>query len=262
MSKAIVFTSGKGGVGKSTLTLSVGRALAEIGCRVALIDTDIGLNNLDVLMSVEHSIIYDLTDVIENRCRLSQALIEDKLTRGLFLLPSAHSYEQCHADGQSLKEVVSRLKSTFDYVIIDCPAGIEFGFHRAVAAADEAVVVTSSHLSALKDASKVAGLIRSYMMPVRLVINRVRGDMLLSGDTLSVEEIRSAMNVDVLGVVPEDDDMNMVSSGGRVVRKSDGWSAVKLLAHNIYSASGEIYDVTKKYRGLFGGIKRKLRGKV
>ncbi|MCH5164298.1 MAG: septum site-determining protein MinD [Clostridiales bacterium] len=262
MSKAIVFSSGKGGVGKSTLTLSVGRALADMGHRVALMDTDIGLNNLDVLMGVERSIIYDVTDVIENRCRLSQALIADKLSPSLFLLPSAHSYEQCHADGQNFKEIVSRLKATHDYVFIDCPAGIEFGFHRAVAAADEAIVVTSAHLSALKDASKVAALIRSYKIPVQLVLNRVRGDMLLSGETLTVEEIGETMNVQILGVVPEDDAINMVSSGASQIRRGDGRSAIKLLAQNICSSSSELYDATKKYRGLFGGIKRKLRGRV
>ncbi len=262
MSRAIVFTSGKGGVGKSTLTLSVGRALSELGCRVALMDTDIGLNNLDVLMEAERNIIYDLTDVIENRCRLSQALIEDKKCKGLYLLPSAHSYEQCHADGQSLKEIVRRLKASHDFVLIDCPAGIEYGFHRAVAAADEAIVVTSAHLSALKDASKVAALIRSYKLEAKLVINRLRGDMLLKGEALTVEEIRDAMNVDILGVIPEDDCINLVSSGGALDRRGDGHNAVKMLANNIYYSTGEIYDATKKYRGFFGGIKRKLRGKI
>lgn len=261
MSKAIVFTSGKGGVGKSTLSLSVGRAIAAFGCRVALVDTDIGLNNLDVLMDVENKIIYDITDVIENRCRLSQALIEDKVS-GLFLLPSSHSYSECRADGQSFKEVVTRLKTSFEYVLIDCPAGIELGFHRSVAAADEAIVVTSAHLSALKDAAKVAMLIQSYGLSAKLVINRVRGDMLISGETLTISEIAEAMKVEMLGVVPEDDDINMVSSGGLLSKRSDGARAIKILAQNICCAENEIYDATKRYRGLLGGIKRKLRGKI
>ncbi len=254
MAKAIVFTSGKGGVGKSTLTLGVGKALCALGCRVVLMDTDIGLNNLDVMLNVEKNIIYDIKDVIDGRCRLMQALVD---AGGFYLLPSSHSYEQCMADGQSLKEVVVRLKASFDYVLIDCPAGIEFGFHRAISAADEAIVVTTAHLSALKDASKVASLISSYHMPARLVINRVRGDMLLDGSTLSLSEISSAMGVDVIGAVPEDDSLNLCRSN-----RSEGNNAIKMIAKNLHLGTDEVYDVTKKYRGLFGGIKRKLRGKV
>ncbi len=254
MAKAIVFTSGKGGVGKSTLTLGVGRALYALGCRVVLMDTDIGLNNLDVMVGAERNVIYDIKDVIDGRCRLNQALID---VNGVSLLPSSHSYEQCMADGQSLKAVVVRLKTTFDYVLIDCPAGIEFGFHRAISAADEAIVVTTAHLSALKDASKVAQLIYSYRIPAKLVINRVRGDMLLSGSTLSIGEISSAMGVDVIGAVPEDDSLNLCRTS-----KSEGSEAIKLIARNIHFNTSEMYDVTKKYRGLLGGIKRKLRGKV
>lgn len=258
MSKAIVFTSGKGGVGKSTLTLSVGKELNALGAKVVLVDTDIGLNNLDVLMNIERYIMYDISDVIENRCRLTQALIGSD---GLYLLPSIKSYEACRADGQSLREIVVRLKTTFDYVLIDCPAGIELGFHRAVASADEAIVVTSPHLSALKDAAKVAALIGSYKLRARLVVNRMRGDLLLSGESLSAEEISRAMGVEVLGVVPEDDEINMLSSGGEMPRHR-GESAIRMLASNIMYDASELFDVTKKYRGFWGGLKRKLRGKV
>lgn len=262
MAKAIVFTSGKGGVGKSTLTLSVGRALAELSARVVLMDTDIGLNNLDVLMNVEHSIVYDLVDVIAGRCRLSQALVPDSASKGVSLLPSSHSYSDCYADGQAFRAVVNRLKATFDYVLIDCPAGVEYGFHRAVAAADEAVVVTSSHLSALKDAGKVAALIRSYKLPVSLVINRARGDMIVGGDALSPAEIEQTMGLTVLGVVPEDDEVNRLSCGTCVAVKGEGKRATKILAQNIHYGTNEIFDVTKKYKGMLGGIKRRLRRKV
>ena len=262
MHRAIVFTSGKGGVGKSTLTLSVGRALAEMGRTVALMDTDIGLNNLDVLMNVEQSVVYDLVDVVNNRCRLSQALVADKADSRLVLLPSAHSYNECFADGQSLRAIVARLKASFEFVLIDCPAGVEYGFHRAVAAADEAIVVTSAHLSALKDASKVAALVKSYRLPVSLVLNRVRGDMLVGGDSLTVGEIADAINMNVIGVVPEDDGVNMISSGGDMRRHSEGKKAVGMLARNIISATSELYDVTKKYRGFWGGIKRRLKERL
>ena len=262
MSKAIVFTSGKGGVGKSTLTLTVGRAIAEMGKSVALMDTDIGLNNLDVLMNVEHSVVYDIVDVLQGRCRLSQALVIDRLNNNLALLPSAHSYGDGAFSAQALKEIVVRLKTTHDFVLIDCPAGIEFGFHRAVAAADEAVVVSSAHLSALKDAAKVVELIRSYMIDVKIALNRVRGDMLLDGQALTVEEIGGIMNAKIIGVVPEDDKVNLLSCGLSAQKGGEGCQAIKLLAHNICFRGEEVFDVTKKYRGLIGGLKRRLKGRL
>ncbi|MBR2967489.1 MAG: septum site-determining protein MinD [Clostridia bacterium] len=262
MSRAIVFTSGKGGVGKSTLTLTVGRALAEMGKSVALMDTDIGLNNLDVLMNVEHSVIYDIVDVLQGRCRLSQALIADRSCKNLSLLPSSHSYGDGTICGQNLKEIVNRLKNTYDFVLIDCPAGIEFGFHRAVAAADEAVVVSTAHLSALKDAAKVVELIRSYGINALIALNRVRGDMLLGGEALTVDEIDGIMNAKIIGVIPEDDNVNLLSCGFNSSKGGDGRSAIRLLARNICFGLQDLYDVTKKYRGFFGGLKRRLKGRL
>lgn len=262
MSRSIVITSGKGGVGKTTLTANLGRALAMAGKRVVLIDTDLGLNNLDVTMNIENKVIYDLVDVIENRCRAKQALIEDSAVKGLYVMPSSHSYEQSEVNGQNIRSVIYSLKNYFDFVLIDCPAGIETGFHRAVAASKEAIVVTTPHLSAIKDASCAINLIRSYQLNVSLVLNRVRGDLILSGEMVDVNEVGNLLKVETIGIIPEDDIYNQISNCGKLNVKSDAFSATQMLAGNLIYGTHELFDVTKKYRGFFGGIKRSLRRKV
>ena len=174
MARSIVVTSGKGGVGKSTITVALGRELCRRNQRVVLIDTDIGLNNLDVLLDMESRIVYDILDVVNNRCRVRQALIEDNMTGGLFLLPSAHAYEAGEITAQNIRIIVNSLAPSFDYILIDCPAGIELGFHRAVAAAREALVVTTPHISAIRDASRAIAILSNYGLEHRIVINRSR----------------------------------------------------------------------------------------
>ena len=259
MARVIVVTSGKGGVGKTSLTLSMGRGLAEAGYKVVLIDTDIGLNNLDVLMNVEEKITFDISDVVSGRCRPKQALIEDAVQENLFVMPSVHGYKKSEITGQSLKAVVNSL-SSFDYVVIDCPAGIELGFHRAVASASEAIVVTTPHISAIKDAGKVIGLLTGYRLPVGLVLNRVRGDMVVDGEMASPEEIRQALGVPFVGVVPENDEINGLSASGEALKKNgEGKRAMEILCRNIVYGTHEVYDITDGYKGLFGGIKRALK---
>ncbi len=261
MARSIVVTSGKGGVGKTTLTANLGRSLAAIGQRVVLLDTDIGLNNLDVLMDVENKVVYDLIDVIENRCRPKQALIEDAFVRGLFVLPSAHSYDKSLINGQNIRAVIKTLSLTFDYILVDCPAGIETGFHRAVQACDEAVVVTTPHISSIRDADKVINLLKSYRIEkIGSVVNRARGDLILSSEMVSPQDVGKLLKVPVYGALPEDDTINLLSNVGvPVSRKSEGWDALEMLARNLHYGTSEIYDVTKKYRGFLGGIKRSLR---
>lgn len=261
MARTIVITSGKGGVGKTTLTVNVGRILASFGLKVVLVDADMGLNNLDVLTGVENKVVYDVVDVIENRCRVKQALVEDECTRGLFVLPSAHSYDRSRVDAQSVRAVVASLRTRFDYVLIDCPAGIELGFHRAVAAADEAIVVTTPHLSALRDAEKVIGLLKSYdLRSVSAVLNRVRGDMEYDGTAASVYDVKETLSAQVIGAIPEDDGINMLSTLSLPQsRKSEGYIATLMLAKMIRYGNGTVYDAGRRYRGLFGGIRRKMR---
>lgn len=258
MARKIVITSGKGGVGKTTITANLGMRLASLGNRVALLDTDIGLNNLDVVMNVENRVIYDLADVIEGKCRLRQALIQDLRYPTLFVLPSSHLYTNIKITSYSIKAVVDALSEMFDYVLLDCPAGIDSGFHRAVYSASEAIVVTTPNLSSIRDASKVLTILGSYNVDsVKFVINRMRGDLILNGKMLDVNQICSLLKCDLLGVIPDDDSIATLSCTNPF--KSVGQDAFKLLANNVHNGQNILYDYTAKYRGIFGGIKRSLR---
>ena len=260
MGRVIVVTSGKGGVGKSTLTASVGRVLAARGYKVALVDADFGLNNLDVLLGVENKVVYDVVDVAENRCRALQALVNAD-GNGLKLLAAAHTYDESKVDGQSLKLIVNSLSPRFDFIFIDSPAGIEKGFRRAVCAASEAIVVTTPHLSALRDADRAMELVAAYGIKKRgIVINRVRGDMSVSGESVGVEEIGRALGADVVGVLPDDDGINLLSVLSAPPKKrSEGEKALLLTAERIATGKGEIYDPERRYRGLWGVIKSKIK---
>ena len=203
MMKSIVITSGKGGVGKTTVTACLGRALTAQGKRVVLIDADFGLNNLDVVLEKENRVVYDIADVIENRCRVRQALVE--CAHNLYLLPSAHGYLGEKVTAQNLRLILNSLAVTFDYVLVDCPAGIEAGFNRAVGACESALVVTTPHISALRDASKVITLLSSYKIMPTVVVNRVRGDLLATGKIPDRDEIEQVLKTRVDGIIPETD---------------------------------------------------------
>ena len=200
MSEVIVITSGKGGVGKTTTTANVGTGLAKEGKKVVLIDTDIGLRNLDVVMGLENRIVYNLVDVVEGNCRIKQAMIKDKKYPNLFLLPSAP---------EQMSKLVEELKSEFDYIILDCPAGIEQGFKNAIAAADRALIVTTPEVSAIRDADRIIGLLEANdIHKIDLVINRIRMDMVERGDMLSKDE------VDLIGIVPDDENIVISTNQG------------------------------------------------
>ena len=182
MSQVIVITSGKGGVGKTTSTANIGTGLARMNKKVVLIDTDIGLRNLDVVMGLENRIIYNLVDVIEGNCRIRQALIKDKHYPNLYLLPSAQTRDKSAVSPEQMIKLVDGLKPLFDYIILDCPAGIEQGFRNAIAAADQAIVVTTPEVSAIRDADRIIGLLEADgIRKIDLVLNRIRVDMLERG---------------------------------------------------------------------------------
>ncbi|GAB7386549.1 septum site-determining protein MinD [Bacillaceae bacterium] len=206
MGKAIVVTSGKGGVGKTTTTANIGSALALMGKKVCLVDTDIGLRNLDVVMGLENRIIFDLVDVVEGSCRLEQALIKDKRFNELFLMPAAQTKDKTAVSPEQIEAVVGELKKDFDYVLIDCPAGIEQGFKNAVAGADQAIVVTTPETSAVRDADRIIGLLeKEKVESPKLVINRIRPQMMKRGEMLDVDEIVNVLAIDLLGIVPDDE---------------------------------------------------------
>ena len=216
MSEVIVVTSGKGGVGKTTTSANIGCGLALEGKKVVLVDSDIGLRNLDVVMGLENRIVYDLVDVIEGTCRLKQALIKDKRYPGLFLLPAAQTRDKNAVSPEQMKKLCQNIKDMgFEYIIIDCPAGIEQGFKNAVAGADRAVVVTTPEVSAVRDADRIIGLLEANgISNPGLIVNRLRVDMVKRGDMMSVDDVKEILSVDVLGVVPDDEDVVITTNKG------------------------------------------------
>ena len=206
MARKIVITSGKGGVGKTTVTTNLGVALSNLNLKVLILDVDFGLNNLDVVMGVENRVVYDVIDVLKGKCRAKQALIQDFFNPQLYVLPSVHSVNNFNITSEQINFIISQIESMFDYILIDCPAGIEIGFHRAVKCADEAIVVTTPHISAIRDADKVLTLLNSYNLnSVKILINRVRGDLIVNGEMFNENTIKEYLNADLIGVVPDDD---------------------------------------------------------
>ncbi len=215
MGEAIVVTSGKGGVGKTTSSANVGTALALLGKKVCMVDTDIGLRNLDVVMGLENRILYDLVNVIEGQCRLQQALIKDKRFDALYLLPAAQTKDKHAVSPEQVKDVVIQLKKDHDFVIIDCPAGIEQGFKNAIAGADQAIVVTTPEKAAVRDADRIIGLLEKELTNApKLIINRIRPHLMKNGDMLDIDEICSILSIDLLGLVPDDDYVIKAANSG------------------------------------------------
>lgn len=214
MAKVFVITSGKGGVGKTTTTANLGVGLATRGKRTLLIDADIGLRNLDVVMGLENRIVYDLIDVIEGRCKMTKAFIKDKRCENLFLLPAAQTRDKDAVTPDQMKELIENLKEDFDYIIIDCPAGIEQGFKNAISAADQAFIVTTPEISAVRDADRIIGLLEANEIKnSKLIVNRIKNNMVREGNMLDVPDITDILAIDVIGVIPDDE--NIVISTNR-----------------------------------------------
>lgn len=206
MSEVIVVTSGKGGVGKTTTSANIGTGLAMLGMRVVLIDTDIGLRNLDVVMGLENRIVYNLVDVVEGNCRMKQALIRDKRYPNLYLLPSAQTRDKSAVNPEQMMKLVEDLKEDFDYILLDCPAGIEQGFRNAIAGADRAIVVTTPEVSAIRDADRIIGLLEATDIgQIELIVNRVRMDMVRRGDMMSIDDVMDILAIPMLGAIPDDE---------------------------------------------------------
>ncbi|HYH04934.1 MAG TPA: septum site-determining protein MinD [Bacillota bacterium] len=203
--KVIVVTSGKGGVGKTTTSANIGMGLAIRGKKVVLIDADIGLRNLDVVLGLENRIVYNLIDVVEKSCKIRQALIKDKRYEKLYLLPAAQTREKDAVKPEQMVELCDELRLDYDYILIDCPAGIEHGFKNAIAAADEAFIVTTPDVSAVRDADRIIGLLEAKEVQNKyLIINRVRPEMVRRGDMMSVEDVKDILGVELMGVIPDD----------------------------------------------------------
>ncbi|MBQ7165296.1 MAG: septum site-determining protein MinD [Clostridia bacterium] len=256
MGRKIVITSGKGGVGKTTVTANLAYALASCGERVVAVDGDLGLNNLDVAMGIEGKIAYDLFDCAEGRCRAKQALVQSPWHKNLFVLPACFGKNRKEPETNAVRAVVGELGSLFDFVLLDCPAGIGEGFRRAVACSEEALVVINPHVSSIRDADKTINLIfENRPCNVGVVVNRMRGDLAAAGEILTPQEIASLLKVKLVGVIPEDDKITSgLSLGrGRCAR------AFSVLAGNVLKNRCKIFDCQSAYTGFFGSIRRKLK---
>ena len=259
MSEVIVITSGKGGVGKTTTSANVGTGLAMLGKRVVLIDTDIGLRNLDVVMGLENRIIYNLVDVIEGNCRMKQALIRDKRYPDLFLLPSAQTRDKSSVSPGQMIKLVEDLREEFDYILLDCPAGIEQGFRNAIAGADRALIVTTPEVSAIRDADRIIGLLEaSGVGRMDLIINRIRMDMVKRGDMMSVEDVVDILAIDLIGVVPDDESIVIATNEGEPLVGSDTQAgrAFANICHRVLGEEVPIMEfetegILKKIANLF-----------
>jgi len=262
MGEVIVVTSGKGGVGKTTTTANVGTGLAMLGKKVVLIDTDIGLRNLDVVMGLENRIVYNLVDVIEGACRIRNALIKDKRYPNLYLLPSAQTRDKNAVTPEQMKKLADELRDEFDYILLDCPAGIEQGFKNAIAGADRALVVTTPEVSAVRDADRIIGLLEANdMKQTHLIVNRIRMDMVKRGDMMSSDDVCEILAVDLIGIVPDDENIVISTNQGEPLVGSDSLAgrAFMNICHRIIGEEVPFLDLEEKrsiFSKLFGKHKK------
>jgi len=238
--RRIVVTSGKGGVGKTTTTANLGAALAQRGKRVVLLDADIGLRNLDLVLGVEKRIVFDLVEVVEGRCQIRQALIRDKRFPSLSIMPAAQTRDKSAVSELQMAGIVEELGELCDYVVIDCPAGIEHGFRSAIAGAAEAIVVTTPEVSAIRDADRVIGKLHERGLPLRLVVNRVRPEMVRSGEMMSVDDVCDILSAELLGIVPDDEEVIDTTNRGEPI----------------------VLDPTRRLAGIYHKIARRLEGEL
>ena len=259
MGEVIVVTSGKGGVGKTTTTANLGTALAISGKSVALVDADIGLRNLDVVIGLENRIVYDIVDVITGSCRLKQALIKDKRYANLFLLPAAQTRDKDALNPNQMQALCQVLKEEFDFVIIDCPAGIEQGFRNAIAGADKAIVVTTPEVSAVRDADRIIGLLEANgLRNPRLILNRVRPEMVRRGDMMAIDDVTDILAIEIIGVVPDDESIVVSTNKGEPAvgdSSSKAGAAYKNIARRVLGESVPFMNLNEP-RGFFAKLKK------
>lgn len=261
MGEVIVITSGKGGVGKTTTTANVGTGLAKEGKKVVLIDTDIGLRNLDVVMGLENRIVYNLVDVIEGNCRIKQALIKDKRYPNLYLLPSAQTRDKTSVNPEQMGKLASELKEEFDYILLDCPAGIEQGFKNAIAGADRALVVTTPEVSAVRDADRIIGLLEANEVgQTDLIVNRLRSDMVKRGDMMSADDVVEILAINLIGVVPDDESIVISTNQGEplVGSKCLAGQAYENICRRIMGEEVPLLDLYQK-SGILSKIVSKFK---
>jgi len=259
----VTVTSGKGGVGKTTATANLGVALAEAEQRVVCIDADIGLRNLDVVMGLENRIVYDLVDIVEGRCKLRQAMIKDKRLSNLFLIPAAQTRDKTAVSPRDMVRLTDELRKDFDWVLIDSPAGIERGFRNALAPADIVLIVTNPEVSAVRDADRIIGMVEAEEKePPRLIINRVKPEMVRRGEMLNTADVLDVLAIDLIGVVPEDDGVITASNQGLPVAlnpRSKAGKAFREIAHRLMGEEIPL-EALESPNGFIRRISRLVRG--
>ncbi|MGC2129060.1 MAG: septum site-determining protein MinD [Candidatus Aquilonibacter sp.] len=261
LGRAIVVTSGKGGVGKTTTTANLGTALAQRGARVALIDADVGLRNLDIVLGLESRVKYHLLDVLEDKVSLDEALVHDKHSETLVLLAAAQSREKDEVDTEKMRALIQGLRERFDYVLIDCPAGIELGFKNAIVGADEAIVVCTPEVSAVRDVDRVVGLLGNRFKP-QLIINRLRPALVKKGKMLSVEDVNAILRLPLLGVIADEPEIIITTNRGEpLALRHDGETAnayhaiaARVAGEDVPAPSPELKEsLMDKLGSIFGG---------
>jgi septum site-determining protein MinD len=259
----ITVTSGKGGVGKTTLSANVSAALAELGKKAVAVDTDVGLRNLDIVMGLENRIVYDLVDVVEGRCRLTKAIIRDKRLPSLHMLPAAQTRDKSAVSPDSMEKICTELRTQFDFTIIDSPAGIESGFQNAIAGADEVVIVTTPHVSDIRDADRVIGLLEAAeKQQIYLVVNRLQPELVRRGDMLDIPDILDILGIELLGIIPEDEYIVVTSNRGELATlnpSSPAGHAYKNIARRLLGEEIPILPLEEE-KGLFKRLSRLFKG--
>lgn len=265
MGTAIVITSGKGGVGKTTTSANIGTGLAMLGKSVVVLDADIGLRNLDVVLGLENRIVYDIVDVVEKNCRLKQGLIRDKRYENLYLLPAAQTKDKSAIKPEQMLELVGELKKQFDYIIIDSPAGIEQGFQYSIAGADLAFIVTTPEISAVRDADRVIGILEAKgLQDPKLIINRIRPEMVKRGDMMNMEDIEDILAIELIGVVPDDEEIVISTNKGEpaiIEGNSLAGKAYMNITRRILGEEIELLDLESDDESKLSKILKVLFGK-
>lgn len=267
MSRIIVVTSGKGGVGKTTTTANLGMALAQRNRKVAVIDADFGLRNLDLLLGLENRVVYTALDVLAGQCRLEQALVRDKRQPNLVLLPAAQNRTKEAVNPDQMKQLVNALSKVFQYILVDCPAGIEMGFQNAIAAAKEALIVTTPEIAAVRDADRVVGLLEANNIKrIHLIVNRIRPTMVQANDMMSVQDVQEILAVPLIGVVPDDERVIVSTNRGEPLvmaeKPSMAGTAFDNIARRLEGEKVEFLDLAPDTDGFFTKLRKVLSTKL
>lgn len=263
MGRVIVLTSGKGGVGKSTSTANLGTALAMLGKKVVLVDADVGLRNLDVIMGLEARVVYTSMDVIDGTCNIEKALVRDRRVKSLNLLAASQKNNKMDILPEQMKKICKELSEDFDYVLIDSPAGIEQGFQNAAVGAEEALIITTPEIAAVRDADRIIGLLQNMNIEkMNLVINRLSPQMVKAGNMMAPQDIIDILSIDLIGVVPEDSDVVVSTNRGLPLAYSHASYAGEAYNRIAQRLEGEDISIPDfKPENWFGQLMNKLAGR-